>query len=259
MALPVHMPSSSIHHNLVSSGRSRCSLRSSCSIHRRNGRITHLTQPYGGFSCPGSCISRTAQHNSRCRGSIAMKAGDGDQKASLSVLVPEKTSTPVPPPGEGNEDGLGWQWFNLQLYAQRWNVPWDGKTVAGVMSLWALSFVVVGFFLVPGAYRYAGVELSTLGPEGRAGFTLISQVSWQKAREGTSCLQRLVVSVWCDFDRSTHSTLGTRFTRERERVHAAHWSSPGDCFRLASKVSTLASGKCTRYSSECQNSRYQSL
>ncbi|MEW5297682.1 MAG: hypothetical protein WDW38_006853 [Sanguina aurantia] len=44
------------------------------------------------------------------------------------------------------------------------------------MSLWALSFVVVGFFLVPGAYRYAGVELSTLGPEGRAGFTLISQI-----------------------------------------------------------------------------------
>lgn len=183
MALLVHMPSSLTHHNLVSCGRNRCSLIPSCPIHQGNGRFTHLTQPSGGSSCPGSSISRTAQQKSRCRGSVATKAGDaGDQKASLSVLVPEKTSTPVPPPGEGDEDGLGWQWFNLQLYAQRWNVPWDGKTVAGVMSLWALSFVMVGFFLVPGAYRYAGVELSTLGPQGRAGFTLVSQVSWLQGK-----------------------------------------------------------------------------
>lgn len=176
-----HTLSCSGQRNGFSFSESRCHTAVLCSTERRSETLIKPTKLSRGTICStgsNSSISRRAKSSSR--GSTFLQAGDASgQKSPLSVLVAGKTLTPLPPPGEDNnsDDGLGWQWFNLQLYAEKWNVPWNGWTVVGVMALWALSFVTVGFFLVPGAYKYAGIELSTLGPDGRAGFTLISQVS----------------------------------------------------------------------------------
>lgn len=176
-----HTPSCSGQKNSFRLAQSRCSTAVSCSMDRRSETLMKPTKlSRGSISSTGSNSSISRRANSSSRGPTFLKAGDASgQKSPLSVLVPGKTLTPLPPPGEDNnsDDGLGWQWFNPQLYAEKWNVPWNGWTVVGVMALWALSFVTVGFFLVPGAYKYAGIELSTLGPDGRAGFTLISQVS----------------------------------------------------------------------------------
>ena len=42
-----------------------------------------------------------------------------------------------------------WAFFSPEAYSRAWSVPWGARTVIGGMSLWAVSFLVVGIVLLP--------------------------------------------------------------------------------------------------------------
>lgn len=46
----------------------------------------------------------------------------------------------------------GWRLLDWSAYSKAWDVPWGPGTTAGGMALWAASFVVVAFFVMPAAY-----------------------------------------------------------------------------------------------------------
>lgn len=99
-----------------------------------------------------------------------------NSKPSASNVAPTQQRSgggggDVPPEEEDT-----WGIFDAKRYKYRWDVPWGWGVIAGGMVAWQVTFVLVGFVAVPLAYRLADIDIPSLGPDGRAQFTLIAQV-----------------------------------------------------------------------------------
>ena len=88
---------------------------------------------------------------------------------TVRTLFVTKAEPPLPEPG--------WRLYDLEAYSRGWEVPWGPGVVAAVLAIWAISFIAVGLFLVPGLYGLAGVKLSELSPQASTQFTLACQVA----------------------------------------------------------------------------------
>lgn len=78
---------------------------------------------------------------------------------------------------ELGRDSSGWGVLRLDEYNRGWTVPWGPWTLVGGLGLWFVSFVAVGFLVVPTLYKLSGGGNGTLSSGDAAEFTLATQVA----------------------------------------------------------------------------------
>jgi len=82
---------------------------------------------------------------------------------------------------DSNTGTLEWGFFDLEAFSERWEVPWGPWTTVFGMSLWFLSFIVVGVAFVPAAGEKLGYgdpsQFAAMDQAAKANFTLLNQVA----------------------------------------------------------------------------------
>ena len=88
-------------------------------------------------------------------------------------------STPPPPNNDDDDDdGRGLALFRWSLYARPWDVPWGGRETAGIMTAWAISFVLTGVLVGPAFLAATGASSpASLTAGDKATYLLINQVA----------------------------------------------------------------------------------